>query len=99
MDPELSTIFGVVDVMKLIFGFFLGLLPFLHFNRDAALLPYMTRDYIKMKFEERRLQTTWGGYLFYCFYIYAFQVCNMFFNPVLTHLRKRGIFTAYWVLN
>jgi len=27
------------------------------------------------------------------------QLCNIVFNPVLENLRKRGIYTAYWVLN
>lgn len=99
IDPQLSTFFGITDVLKVIFGYFSGVLPFLHFERELAALPYMTRDYIKMKFEERRSQKTWGGYLFYTFYIYMFQLCNICFNPVLVHLQKRGVFTAYWVLN
>ena len=60
MDPKICTIFGTADGMKLIFGFFTGILPFLSFNRDLAALPYMTRDFIKMKFEERRQAQSFG---------------------------------------
>lgn len=99
MDPKVCTIFGTADALKLIFGFFTGLMPFMTFDRDLAALPYMTRDYIKMKFEERRQATTLGKKAFYTFYIYMNQLCNIVFNPVLENLRKRGIYTAYWVLN
>jgi hypothetical protein len=54
MDPKLATIFGIKDVIKLMLGYFTGLLPYFHFEREFAALPYMTRDYIKMKYEERR---------------------------------------------
>lgn len=40
--------------MLFIFGYFTFTLPYLHFNRELAALPYMTRDYIQMKYEERR---------------------------------------------
>lgn len=99
MDPEIATIMDMRDVLKLIFGFFLGLLPYLKIERDLAALPYMTKDFIKMKFEERRQAQTLGKKVFYTFYIYMMQVCNITFNPVLEHLQKRGIFTAYWVIN
>lgn len=54
MDPKLATIFGIKDVIKLMVGFCTGLLPYFHFEREFAALPYMTRDYIKMKYEERK---------------------------------------------
>lgn len=99
-DPKLATLFGMQDVLKLTFGFFTGLLPYLHFEREVAALPYMTRDFINMKFEERRTQgTTWGKYAFFTFYIYVGQLVNILYNPVLIHLQKRGIYTSYWVLN
>lgn len=88
------------DIIKLIFGYFTGLLPYLHFEREVAALPYMTRDFIRMKYEERRTQgNTWFKWVFFTFYIYVGQLTNILFNPVLVHLQKRGIYTSYWVLN
>ena len=46
LDPGLSTFFSTYDVLKLMFGYLLGILPYLHFERDIAALPYMTRDFI-----------------------------------------------------
>ena len=53
-DPKIPTFFGLSDVLLLFLGHFTTLLPYIHFERDLAALPYMTRDYIKMKYEERR---------------------------------------------
>ena len=86
IDPALSTFFGLTDVLKLMFGYWLGVLPFFHFERDLAALPYMTRDFIKMKYEERKIAKTQGVKAFLTFYIYFGQLCNMSFNPVLIHL-------------
>lgn len=89
----------MADVIKIIFGFFTGLLPFIHFERELAALPYMTRDFIRMKYMERRQANTWGKKAFLTTYIHLIQIANITFNPVLLHLQKRGMFTAYWVIN
>jgi len=99
MEPKCALIMGTADALISIFGFFFGILPYLVIERDLAALPYMTRDYLKMKKEERRIAKTTGGKAFLTFYIYMTQICNICWNPVLVHLSKRGIFTAYWVLN
>lgn len=77
---------GTSDGLKVIFGIFTGLLPYFALDRDLAALPYMTRDFIKMKKEERRQATTLGKKAFYTFYIYMVQVFNIIGNPVLVHL-------------
>lgn len=85
-DPNLATIFGMNDVVWLYVSYFIGILPYIHFERDLAALPYMTRDFIKMKFEERRIAASLGKKAFLTIYIYLVQVCNITFNPVLIHL-------------
>lgn len=85
--------------MILIFGYFTFLLPYIHFERELAALPYMTRDFIKMKYEERKQTQSYGKKIFLTVYIYLIQMVNITFNPALIHLKKRGIYTAYWVLN
>ena len=84
---------------RLVIGFFTGLLPYFTFDRDLAAMPYMTRDYIQMKKNNRQKLNSTSKWLFVTVYIYLMQVCNMCFNPVLRHLQRRGIFTCYWVLN
>lgn len=86
VDPKICTWMGTGDVLMIIFGFFTGLLPYLTIERDLAALPYMTRDFIKMKFEERRQAKSTGKKAFYTFYIYMIQFCNITWNPVLEHL-------------
>jgi len=99
LDQNVATFFGMKDTIVLILGYFTFLLPYLHFERELAALPYMTRDFIKMKYEERKSAKTFGKRVFLTVYIYLIQVVNITFNPALLHLEKRGIFTAYWVLN
>ena len=53
VDSNLAAVAGKNDILKLIFTCWLGLLPYVHFEREAFLLPYMTRDFIKMKENER----------------------------------------------
>lgn len=55
IDPKICTIMDMTDVLLMIFGYFLGLLPYIKFERDLAAFPYMTDDFWKMKKEERRL--------------------------------------------
>jgi hypothetical protein len=99
MDPKLATVAGKTDILKLIFTYWLGLLPYVHFEREAFLLPYMTRDFIKMKENERAKAKSWGERAFLTFYIYFGQLANITMNPCLEHLQRRGIYTCYWVLN
>ena len=58
------------DGILITISWFVGLLPYLKFERELAALPYMTRDFIAMKKEERRQATTKGKKAFYTFYIY-----------------------------
>ena len=99
INPKVCTFFSESDGIKFLLFYFIGLLPYLKINREMAALPYMTRDFIKMKYEERKLTTTTFAYVFLTFYIYAAQLFNMIANPALMHLQRRGICTAYWVIN
>ena len=40
MDPKLATMAGAGDIIKLMFSFWSGLLPYMHFEREAFLLRY-----------------------------------------------------------
>ncbi len=86
MDPNIATFFGTMDTLVLIFGYFLNLLPYIHFEREMAALPYMTRDFIKMKYAEREQATSFGGKAYLTIYIYLIQIVNVSFNPALLHL-------------
>lgn len=77
----------------------MGLIPFIELRHELAALPYMTKDFIKMKQEERRLAKSVGMKFFFTFYIYLTLLFNYVAEPVLVHLQQRGIYTAYWVLN
>lgn len=48
-DPRCAVFFETIDVIVLIFSHFFLLLPYISFEREVAAIPYMTRDYIKMK--------------------------------------------------
>ena len=63
------------------------------------MLPFMTKDFIKMKQKERALSKSCGTKVFLTFYIWAMWIFNMGSKPAITHLKARGIFTCYWVIN
>ena len=77
----------------------LGLVPYIKFDREVAAMPYMTRDFIKMKEQEIKLATSWKTRWFLTFYIYFVQIANMTLNRTIDHLQRRGIFFCYWVIN
>lgn len=99
IDPKLGTVFGNTDVIKLYFFFWSGLLPYLHIDREAALLPYMTRDYIVMRWNEIAEAKTYPEKVFLVLYIYLAQFANITLDSGIVHLQKRGIYTCYWTLN
>jgi len=45
-DQKIATFFGKEDVLLLIFGLITRTLPYLHFDRELAALPYLTLDYM-----------------------------------------------------
>ena len=77
----------------------LGLIPYIKFDKEVAAMPYMTRDFIKMKEQEIKLATSWKTRWFLTFYIYFVQLANMTLNRTINHLQRRGIFFCYWVIN
>ena len=86
MDPKICTVMDMTDGLFLIFGYFTGLLPYFAFDRDLAAFPYMTNDFRKMKYEERRLSQTLGKKCFFTFYIHLMSLMTMFWNPIFLHL-------------
>ena len=57
-------------------------------------MPYMTRDYLRMKLIEAREKTP----LYYIF-IAVTVIANKTLNGMVEHLNKRKVFTNYWVIN
>lgn len=69
IDPAIATVAGNTDCIKLYFGYWLGLLPYFHLDREAYLLPYMTRDFITMKRNERAETASLGKKVYLTAYI------------------------------
>jgi len=99
LDNGISTFCGKQDLIKITIAYLTGFLHYLHIDREVAALPYMTKDFIKMKETEREAADTLFKKGFLTFYIYVGQLANMTFNNALLHLQRRGIYTIYWVLN
>ena len=81
-------------VIKYLVCYYLGVLPFVHVYHDVLSIPYMTRDYLRMKLIEGR-EKSW---LYYPFIVLT-VLSNCSINPMIEHLNKRGVFTNYWVIN
>jgi hypothetical protein len=99
MDPRICTVAGNTDCTKLYFMYWLGLLPYLHLDREAYLLPYMTADFATERWNDMEEAQTLGEKMFIFFYVYVVQLVNMMINPCLVHLQRRGIYTAFWTIN
>ena len=99
MDERVCLSCTKQDVLKIVLFYFTGLLPFLAINRDCFQMVYMTRDFIKMKYEERKVAKSFRQKCFLTGFIYLGQLFNMFAGSAFKHLQDRGIFTVYWVLN
>lgn len=70
IDPQLCTVADTTDVILILFSYWLGLLPFLHVDREAFFPPYMTRDHIRMKSIEKAARPTLLARGWDTFYIY-----------------------------
>lgn len=55
MDQRVCLFCSQLDGFKIVFCYFIGMLPYLSIDRDAFFVPYMTEHFIKMKYEERKL--------------------------------------------
>ena len=77
------------------FLYLTGLLPFVKIDHhEVAALPYMTRDYLRMKLVEAREKTP-----FYYLFIVVVVFSNRFLKGMLEHFNRRGMHTNYWVVN
>jgi hypothetical protein len=76
-----------------------GLLPFINLPFDVVPAPYLTRDFLRMKLEEKEgVEGILKRSSYYAFLL-TIGLVNKFGNSLLTHFNKRGIVTCYWVLN
>ena len=94
IDPSIPSFIYTDNGTKLLLCYYIGLLPFMRIHHDVLAIPYMTRDYLKMKLHEAREKSR----LLYL-YILMITIGNMTINPMIEHLNKRGLFTNYWVIN
>ena len=95
MSPDIPKFASGDAMMRYLFFYYTGLLPFVKIDHhEVFALPYMTRDYTRMKLVEAREKSAQ-----YYFFIAVVTFANATTNGMLRHLAKRGKFTAYWVVN
>jgi glycerophosphoryl diester phosphodiesterase len=81
--------------LKYMFLYFVGLLPFAKIDHHEVLaVPYMTRDYLRMKLIEAREKS-----VKYYIFIVVTILANMTADGMIRHMNKRGLFTNLWVIN
>ena len=93
-------------------GFFglyvLGVAPFMRFpGIDVVSMPWMTRDFTARKIEQRKLihpeslylRLTSAEYWMLTAYIAVLPLITRLSLGMIAHFDRRGIFTAFWVLN
>ena len=85
--------------IKIMLGLFTGLLPFLKLDKEALFFPYITPIYRVMKRTESKESESFLTRIETELILLSAALFNMFASPAMQHLRERGIFTAYWVIN
>ena len=94
LDPSIPKFTSMEASLKYLLYYYLGILPFARIYQDAFSVPYMTRDYMRMKLMEAREKNKW-----YYAFIMVTVLSNKTMNPMIEHLNKRGMLTDYWVIN
>ena len=95
LDPTIPKFVSGDALMRYLGLYLTGLLPFVKIDHhEVFALPYMTRDYLRMKLVEAREKTP-----FYFGFIAVTIFANFFIDGMLDHLNKRGKHTNYWVVN
>ncbi len=95
LDTTIPKFISGDAAVKYMFLYLTGLLPFWRFgHHEVAALPYMTRDYLRMKLIEARELTP-----YYYPFIFVVVFSNRFLTGMLEHMGKRGLHTNYWVIN
>jgi hypothetical protein len=95
LDTSIPKFFSGDIAIRYFLYYMVGLLPFIKIDHhEVASLPYMTRDYLRMKL----IQAREGNTKYYGF-IFAVVFTNLFMRGALEHMSKRGIYTNLWVIN
>ena len=88
------TFMNDTQVITVVVLYFMGLLPYYNIKQSALQMPLYTTEFHKLKIEQnpnkiRSIDAVFGGIRF----------MNWALQPMIQHLRKRGIMTYYWVCN
>jgi glycerophosphoryl diester phosphodiesterase len=95
LDPSIPKFMSGDAAIKYMLLYLVGLLPFVKIDHhEVAALPFMTRDYLRMKLIEAREKSA-----FYYGFIVVVVFANRFLKGMIEHFNKRGIHTNYWVIN
>lgn len=70
-----------------------GLLPYLYIEEATLQLPLFTTEFYEWKIRE------WGSKWSTHAFFWTIRALNFFLRPLISHFRKRGIMTYYWVCN
>ena len=96
LDPSIPKFVSGDALLRYMTLYLTGLLPFVKIgdHHEVFALPYMTRDYLRMKLIEAKEKTP----LYYIFIVVTL-FANTTLNGMIEHLNKRGLHTSYWVVN
>jgi glycerophosphoryl diester phosphodiesterase len=82
-------------MFRYLLAYYTGLLPFLKIDHhEVFALPYLTRDYLRMKMIEAKEISP-----FFYGFIVVTALANWTAQGMLAHLKRRGKHTNYWVVN
>ena len=86
MDKRVALFCSEWDVIKILVCYMIGLLPYLDIQREAFQISYMSSEFIKMKYEERKEAKSMKTKIFLTLWIYIGQLFDYICTPCFTHL-------------
>ena len=97
LDPEIPIFCSKRDVIRIIGCYILGLLPYITVKSEHFMFPYYGHDELAyhLKYEDRKkaINGTWWMQLIFV------KLAAFTMDPIMAHLKKRGILVTYFVLN
>ena len=86
MDKRVALFCSEWDVIKILVCYMIGLLPYLDIQRESFQISYMSSEFIKMKYEERKEAKSMKTKIFLTLWIYIGQLFDYICTPCFTHL-------------
>jgi len=99
IDGRMATCCTVREILMTQVYLLTGLLPYVPIHYESLATPYPSKAYIGMKLDSAQKSESLKSKLIIYAYLTFLVGSHNLYNPIMSHLNKRGVLTSYWVLN